>query len=57
MRTDAQQQRLSRREVLALPLLPFALLPVALLPAAGEREDEILLVDGWVLRRADLARL
>lgn len=53
--TDAKEERLSRRAVLALPLLPLALPPAK--AAAAEGGAEILLVDGWVLRRADLSAL
>ena len=51
MTTVAEQERLSRRAVLALPLLPLAALP------APSRDREIVVVDGWVLRRSDLSRL
>jgi hypothetical protein len=48
-----EEERLSRRTVLAaLPLLALAL-PLQ----AHADPHEILFVDGWVLRRSDLARL
>ena len=53
MPITADEERLSRREVLALPLLPLA---VALRPQRAE-DREIVVVDGWVLRRSDLALL
>jgi hypothetical protein len=49
----ADEKRLSRRAVLALPLL---LVPLALKPRRGE-DREIVVVDGWVLRRSDLPQL
>lgn len=53
MTTGDEKERPSRREVLrALPLLAA----VAATPAPAAAE-EILLVDGWVLARSDLAKL
>jgi len=53
--TRDEKQRPSRREVLcALPLLAAV---AAALPAPEQRAEEILLVDGWVLARSDLAKL
>lgn len=49
--TAAKPQHLSRRSVLALPLLALAG------PARSDQQDEIVVVDGWVLRRSDLAKL
>jgi hypothetical protein len=48
-----QEERPSRRAVLAA--MPLLALGLPALPPAGA-EDEIVIVDGWVLRRSDLAR-
>jgi len=50
--TGDEKERLSRRKVLAA--LPLLALPLS---AGAAAREEILLVDGWVLARSDLAKL
>jgi hypothetical protein len=52
----AVHERLSRREVLALTLLAPGLAFVPL-PTSDAKDQEIVVVLGWVLRRADLSQL